>query len=120
MTSLSVLQTIAPSTPENRYWWRTVNRRNSTSFGLSYEEAVWRKQGGLLDDYPMEVPEPFVEGIVQQVSRPQFFIHLVSMARLTIWYCRWMRGIDGIDDMIESRLSTTTSIANPFTDNPLI
>ena len=44
-------------------------------YGLPLEEAgLAKKQGGLPDDYEIDVLEPFREAVVQQVScSPQFF-----------------------------------------------
>ena len=80
-----------------------------------------KKQGGLPDDYLTEVLEPFKEGIVQQVSRAlQFFYSSSQYGEVDhLVLAGGCASIDGIDDMIESRLGTTTSIANPFTDMSL-
>ncbi|MCW9018310.1 MAG: pilus assembly protein PilM, partial [Kangiellaceae bacterium] len=90
--------------------------------GLSFEEAgMAKKQGGLPDDYEPEVLEPFKEAIIQQVSRSlQFFYgssqygevdHIVLAGGCSV--------IEGLEEMIEERLGTTATIANPFADMSL-
>ena len=123
MTSLSVLQdnrTIY--TREQVFGGSQLTEEIQRRYGLSYEEAgMAKKQGGLPDDYITEVLEPFKEGIVQQVSRAlQFFYSSSQYGEVDhLVIAGGCASIDGIDDIIETRLGTTTSIANPFIDMSL-
>lgn len=86
-------------------------------YGLSYAEAGReKKEGGLPDNYAVEVLNPFIDQLIQQVNRLlQFF--LASGGPDTINQIVMAGGcasIPGIDDIIESRLEIPTVIANPF------
>src|SRR5690606_2139537 len=76
MTTLSVLaegKTIY--TREQLFGGKQLTDEIQRRYGLSQEEAgMAKKQGGLPDDYELEVLQPFKEAVVQQVSRSlQFF-----------------------------------------------
>ncbi|MCP4145597.1 MAG: pilus assembly protein PilM, partial [bacterium] len=123
MTSLSVLQNSQTIyTREQVFGGAQLTEEIQRRYGLSYEEAgMAKKQGGLPDDYVPEVLEPFKEGIVQQVSRAlQFFYSASQYGEVDhLVLAGGCAGIEGIDEMIEEKLGTTTSIANPFTDMSL-
>lgn len=123
MTSLSVLQNNRTIyTREQVFGGAQLTEEIQRRYGLSYEEAgLAKKQGGLPDDYITEVLDPFKEGIVQQVSRAlQFFYSSSQYGEVDhLVLAGGCASIEGIDDMIETRLGTTTSIANPFTDMSL-
>lgn len=123
MTSLSVMQNNRTIyTREQVFGGAQLTEEIQRRYGLSYEEAgMAKKQGGLPDDYASEVLEPFKEGIVQQVSRAlQFFYSSSQYGEVDhLVLAGGCAGIEGIDAMIEERLGTTTSIANPFTDMSL-
>ncbi len=122
-TSLSVMEDFNTIyTREQTFGGSQLTEEIQRRYGLSYEEAgMAKKQGGLPDDYEPEVLEPFKEAIIQQVSRSlQFFYgssqygevdHIVLAGGCSI--------IDGLEEMIEERLGTTASIANPFADMSL-
>ena len=123
MTSLSVMQNNRTIyTREQVFGGSQLTEEIQRRYGLSYEEAgMAKKQGGLPDDYLTEVLEPFKEGVVQQVSRAlQFFYSSSQYGEVDhLVLAGGCAGIDGIADMIEERLGTTASIANPFTDMSL-
>lgn len=122
-TSLSVMEDFNTIyTREQTFGGSQLTEEIQRRYGLSFEEAgMAKKQGGLPDDYEPEVLEPFKEAIIQQVSRSlQFFYgssqygevdHIVLAGGCSI--------IDGLEEMIEERLGTTASIANPFADMSL-
>ncbi|MET1256304.1 pilus assembly protein PilM [Aliikangiella maris] len=122
-TSLSVMEDFNTIyTREQTFGGSQLTEEIQRRYGLSFEEAgMAKKQGGLPDDYEPEVLEPFKEAIIQQISRSlQFFYgssqygevdHIVLAGGCSI--------IDGLEDMIEERLGTTASIANPFADMSL-
>ncbi|MDH5432672.1 MAG: pilus assembly protein PilM [Gammaproteobacteria bacterium] len=122
-TSLSVMEDFNTIyTREQTFGGSQLTEEIQRRYGLSYEEAgMAKKQGGLPDDYEPEVLEPFKEAIIQQVSRSlQFFYgssqygevdHIVLAGGSSI--------IDGLEDLIEERLGTSASIANPFADMSL-
>ncbi len=122
-TSLSVLEDFNTIyTREQTFGGSQLTEEIQRRYGLSFEEAgMAKKQGGLPDDYEPEVLEPFKEAIIQQISRSlQFFYgssqygevdHIVLAGGCSV--------IEGLEEMIEERLGTTASIANPFTDMSL-
>jgi type IV pilus assembly protein PilM len=122
-TSLSVLEDFNTIyTREQTFGGSQLTEEIQRRYGLSFEEAgMAKKQGGLPDDYEPEVLEPFKEAIIQQISRSlQFFYgssqygevdHIVLAGGCAV--------IDGLEEMIEERLGTTASTANPFADMSL-
>jgi len=122
-TSLSVLEDFSTIyTREQTFGGSQLTEEIQRRYGLSFEEAgMAKKQGGLPDDYEPEVLEPFKEAVIQQVSRSlQFFYgssqygevdHIVLAGGCAV--------IDGLEEMIEERLGTTASTANPFADMSL-
>lgn len=86
-------------------------------YGLSYEEAgMAKRQGGLPDNYVPEVLEPFKEAMAQQVSRAlQFFFSSSQHGSVDhIVLAGGSASIPGVDQLIEEKIGTATSIANPF------
>jgi type IV pilus assembly protein PilM len=91
-------------------------------YGLSYEEAgMAKRQGGLPDNYVPEVLEPFKEAMAQQVSRSLqlFFSSSEYNAVDHILMAGGSASIPGVDDLIEEKVGTSTSIANPFANMSL-
>jgi len=88
-------------------------------YGLSYEEAgLAKRQGGLPENYIPEVLEPFKEAIGQQISRAQqFFFSSSSIANIDhLILAGGCSSIDGLAELIESKLGVSTFVANPFAD----
>lgn len=86
-------------------------------YGLSYEEAgLAKRQGGLPENYVPEVLEPFKEAIGQQISRAQqFFFSSSSIANIdNLILAGGCSSIEGIAELIESKLGVPTIVANPF------
>lgn len=91
-------------------------------YGLSYEEAgMAKRQGGLPDNYVPEVLEPFKEAMAQQVSRSlQFFFSSSQYNSVDhIVMAGGSASITGVDEQIEAKVGTGTSIANPFANMSL-
>ncbi len=86
-------------------------------YGLSREEAgMAKRQGGLPDNYVPEVLEPFKEAVAQQVSRSlQFFYSSSTYNQVDqIVLAGGCASIPGLDEMIEEKIGTAATIANPF------
>jgi len=86
-------------------------------YGLSYEEAgMAKKHGGLPDNYITEVLDPFKDVMCQQIGRSmQFFFS--SSAQHSVDHVILSGGtssLTGIDSMIEEKLGTSATVANPF------
>ena len=86
-------------------------------YGLSYEEAgLAKKQGGLPENYVPEVLEPFKDNVAQQISRAQqFFFSSSQIANIDhLILAGGCASIEGIGDLIQSKIGVPTSVANPF------
>jgi type IV pilus assembly protein PilM len=86
-------------------------------YGLSEEEAgLAKRQGGLPDDYEAEVLEPFKDSVVQQVTRSlQFFFSSSQYHQVDhVLLAGGVASMDGLAEMVQEKLETPTSVANPF------
>lgn len=123
MTTLSVLadgKTIY--TREQLFGGKQLTEEIQRRYGLSQEEAgLAKKQGGLPDDYDMEVLEPFKEAVVQQVARSlQFFYSSSQYNEVdTVVLAGGTASTTGIAEMVQEKVGTTTIVANPFADMAL-
>jgi type IV pilus assembly protein PilM len=109
-------------TRDQNFGGRQLTEEIQRRYGLSYEEAgMAKRQGGLPDNYIPEVLEPFKEAMAQQVSRSlQFFFS--SSAYNSVDHIVLGGGsssIPGVDELIEEKIGTTTTIANPFANMSL-
>lgn len=118
MTTLNVLNNFKIIyTREQVFGGKQLTEEIQRRYGLSYEEAgMAKKQGGLPDNYAPEVLEPFKEAMAQQVSRSlQFFFSSSQYNNVDhIVLAGGCASIPGIDELIEQKIGTSTSIANPF------
>jgi type IV pilus assembly protein PilM len=123
MTTLNVLHDLKIIyTREQVFGGKQLTEEIMRRYGLSYEEAgMAKRQGGLPDNYAPEVLEPFKEAMAQQVSRSlQFFFsssQYSSVDRIVL--AGGSASIAGVDELIESKLGTEASIANPFANMSL-
>jgi type IV pilus assembly protein PilM len=123
MTTLSVLHDEKIIyTRDQVFGGKQLTEEIQRRYGLSYEEAgMAKRQGGLPDNYVPEVLEPFKDAMAQQVSRSlQFFFsssHHNSVSHIVL--AGGSASIPGVDELIEERVGTSTSIANPFTNMAL-
>jgi len=118
MTTLSVLnsgQTIY--TREQLFGGKQLTDEIMRRYGLPLEEAgLAKKQGGLPDDYEPEVLEPFKDAVVQQVARSlQFFFSSSQYNDVDhIILAGGVASMEGLEELVQERLGTQTTIANPF------
>jgi type IV pilus assembly protein PilM len=118
MTTLSVLvdgKTVY--TREQLFGGRQLTEEIQRRYGLSREEAgLAKKQGGLPDDYEMEVLTPFKDAVVQQVARSlQFFFSASQYNDVDyIILAGGVASLEGLVGLIEEKLGTQTVVANPF------
>ena len=123
MTTLSVLHDKKIIyTREQVFGGKQLTEEIQRRYGLSYEEAgMAKRQGGLPDNYVPEVLEPFKEAMAQQVSRSlQFFFSSSQYNSVDhILLAGGSASITGVDELIETKLGTNTSIANPFSNMSL-
>ena len=120
MTTLSVLtngQTIY--TREQLFGGKQLTDEIMRRYGLPVEEAgLAKKQGGLPDDYEPEVLEPFKDAVVQQVARSlQFFFSSSQYNDVDyIVLAGGVSSMDGLAEMVQDKLGTPATVANPFAD----
>jgi type IV pilus assembly protein PilM len=118
MTTLNVLHDFnIIYTREQVFGGKQLTEEIQRRYGLSYEEAgMAKKQGGLPDNYVPEVLNPFKEAMTQQVSRSlQFFFSSSQYNSVDhIVLAGGCASIPGVDELIEEKIGTSTSIANPF------
>lgn len=123
MTTLSVLHDgKIIYTRDQVFGGKQLTEEIQRRYGLSYEEAgMAKRQGGLPDNYVPEVLDPFKDAMAQQVSRSlQFFFsssHHNAVSHIVL--AGGSASIPGVDELIEERIGTSTSIANPFTNMAL-
>lgn len=108
-------------TREQLFGGRQLSDEIQRRYGLSPEEARLAKhQGGsgLPEDYQAEVLAPFLDSIVQQVTRSlQFFYS--SSAHSDVSYIMLSGGVaamDGLAELVSKKLNKPTLVANPFRD----
>lgn len=86
-------------------------------YGLTYEEATLNKRNMTLpDDYQNDVLMPFLDSIVQQITRSLQFYFSSSQSHQVdhILLSGGSASIPGLASMVEQKLGSRTSIANPF------
>lgn len=104
-------------TREQSFGGRQLTDEIQRRYGLSYEEAgLAKRQGGLPDNYHPEVLQPFMESMAQEVNRAlQFFYSSSQVGAVDhVVIAGGCASIDGIDTLIQSKIDTTVTIANPF------
>jgi type IV pilus assembly protein PilM len=123
MTTLSVLHNGRTLyTREQLFGGRQLTEEIQRRYGLSVEEAgLAKKRGGLPEDYSWEVLQPFMDAVVQQVSRSlQFFFAAGQFNQVDIiMLAGGTASIPGLDRLVEQKIGTPTLIANPFADMAL-
>lgn len=118
VTTFSVLEKLAiVYSREQQFGGAQLTEDIQRRYGLSYEEAgLAKRQGGLPENYVSEVLEPFKESIGQQISRAQQFFysssHVTNIDHLIL--AGGCSSIEGIAEMVESKIGVKTSVANPF------
>ena len=118
MTTLSVLvdgKTIY--TREQLFGGRQLTEEIQRRYGLSAEEAgLAKKQGGLPDDYELEVLEPFKDAVIQQVTRSlQFFFSSSQYNDVDhIVMAGGVASLSGLVNLLEEKLGTSATVADPF------
>ena len=123
MTTLSVIHDLKTVyMREAIFGGKQLTEEIQRRYGLSYEEAgMAKKQGGLPDTYVPEVLEPFKEAMTQEINRSlQFFFAATQYNSVDhIVLAGGSSSINGIDQMVEERMSISTIIANPFSNMTL-
>ncbi len=118
MTTLNIIHDFnIIYTREQVFGGKQLTEEIQRRYGLSYEEAgMAKKQGGLPDNYIPELLTPFKDAMIQQVSRSLHFFFSSSQYNSVdhIVLAGGCASIIGVDELIEEKLGTPTSNANPF------
>ena len=104
-------------TREQQFGGRQLTDEIQRRYGLSYEEAgLAKRQGGLPDNYEPEVLQPFMESMAQEVNRAlQFFYSSSQVGAVDhVVIAGGCASIIDINGVIESKIDTAVSTANPF------
>lgn len=104
-------------TREQVFGGRQLTEEIQRRYGLSYEEAgLAKRQGGLPDNYEPEILQPFKESMVQEIHRAlQFFYSSSQVGAVDhLIVAGGCASIGGIEEMIQEKIGTTVSRANPF------
>lgn len=104
-------------TREQLFGGRQLTDEIQRRYGLSYEEAgLAKRQGGLPDNYGPEVLRPFMESMAQEINRAlQFFYSSSQVGTVDhVVIAGGCASIIGIDSLVQSKIDTPVSIANPF------
>lgn len=104
-------------TREQLFGGRQLTDEIQRRYGLSPDEAEKLKcKNNLPDDYEEEVLSPFLEAIVQQVSRSlQFFYSSSQYSDVdAIALAGGSASLPGLTGMIQAKLGASTSVVNPF------
>jgi type IV pilus assembly protein PilM len=123
VTTFSVLENLKiVYSREQQFGGAQLTEEIQRRYGLSYEEAgLAKKQGGLPDNYGPEVLEPFKDSIAQQISRAQqFFYSSSSITNIDhLVLAGGCSSIEGIAELVESKIGLPTIVANPFANMSL-
>ncbi len=123
VTTFSVLENLTIIySKEQQFGGAQLTEEIQRRYGLSFEEAALaKKQGGLPDNYGPEVLEPFKDSMAQQISRAQQFFYasgsITNIDQLII--AGGCASIEGIAELIESKIGLPTIVANPFANMSL-
>jgi type IV pilus assembly protein PilM len=104
-------------TREQSFGGRQLTDEIQRRYGLSYEEAgLAKRQGGLPDNYEPEVLRPFMESMAQEVNRALQFFYSSSQVDAVdhVVIAGGCASIEGIDALIQSKIDTVVTVANPF------
>lgn len=104
-------------TREQLFGGRQLTDEIQRRYGLSPDEAEKLKcEGGLPDDFEEEVLAPFVEAIVQQVSRSLQFFYSSSQYNDVdaIALAGGSATLGGLAKMLQGKTGISTRVVNPF------
>ena len=86
-------------------------------YGLSFEEAtISKRERSLPDDYYYEILTPFMENVIQQITRSlQFYFSSSPFSSIDhLVLAGGTSAIPGLPGMVQQKLSVPVTIANPF------
>lgn len=121
VTTFSVLENLKIIySREQHFGGAQLTEEIQRRYGLSYEEAGLAKklgkQGGLPDNYEIEVLIPFKQSMAQQISRAQqFFFSSSQIASIDhLILAGGCASIPGIQEVVQTTVGVPTIVANPF------
>lgn len=102
---------------EQMFGGRQLTEEIQRRYGLSVEEAgKLKRDGGLPDDYELEVLQPFKDAVIQQITRSlQFFFSSSQYNDVDhILLAGGTSSIQGLAQTVQEKLGTAAAVANPF------
>jgi len=117
-TTISVLQNLKiVFTREQPFGGNQLTEQIQHHYGLSYEEATMAKRnGGLPDEYEVDLLDPFKESMAQEVHRAIQFYYAAgtsgNIAHTVI--AGGCASIPGIIELISNKVGGHVTMANPF------
>jgi type IV pilus assembly protein PilM len=102
---------------EQLFGGKQLTEEIQRKYGMSFEEAERSKHENLLpDDYQFEVLKPFMDSVVQQVTRSlQFFYSSSKFHNVEhIVVSGGTAAIYGLAELLEQNIGNPVTIANPF------
>lgn len=104
-------------TREQLFGGKQLTEEIQRRYGLSFEEATRNKRENTLpDDYQFEVLQPFLDSVVQQVTRSlQFFFSSSKYHDVEhIVVSGGTAAIPGLAELVREKIGNTVTVANPF------
>ncbi len=104
-------------TREQMFGGKQLTEEIQRTYGLPLAEAGYKKKFGVLpDDYEKKVLNPYKDALVQHVMRSlQFFYSATAYNDVDrIVLAGGTANLSGLDEIIERKLGTPVSVANPF------
>jgi type IV pilus assembly protein PilM len=102
---------------DQHFGGRQLTQEIQKRYGMTFEEAGHAKrQGGLPDDYEIEVLEPFRDGVVQQIERSLTWFYNASNFNEVdmVVLAGGTASLPDLDQYVSSRLELPVCVANPF------
>lgn len=104
-------------TREQLFGGKQLTEEIQRRYGLSFEEAsINKKENNLPDDYQYEVLQPFLDSVVQQITRSlQFFFSSSKFHDVEhILLSGGTAALPGLSELISQKLGNSVSVADPF------
>ena len=100
---------------EQSYGGKQLTEEIQLRYGLSWEEAgEAKRKGGLPEDYEAEVLQPFLESLIQHISRSlQFFYSSSNYSEIDqLFLAGGVSALEGLVAQVEESLGLPTAVAN--------
>ncbi|MAT51904.1 MAG: pilus assembly protein PilM [Porticoccaceae bacterium] len=109
-------------TREQLFGGKQVTEEIQRRYGLSFQDAGRaKKEGGLPEDYDLEILQPFKEALLQQISRSLQFFFSSSQYNYVdqLILAGGVAAMAGLKEEVQEKLGLSTVVANPFSQMTL-